>query len=380
MNVFRFLKNILKPGRTYEPLIEVRVFKDAILHNLRQYQSQYPNVKFAPVLKSNAYGHGAALVAKILDKEDVAFFMVDSFYEALVLRRAEVQSKILILGYATIEQINGSNLKETSFSIIDLAQLENIAKSLIRPTHFHLKIDTGMHRQGILPQDLRKALGLIKSNPMIILEGACSHFADADSADESTTRKQIEIWNQSVKELRSHFPQIKHLHASNTAGAAYLPEVDANVARLGLGLYGFDTSPRKAMNLQPAMEVVSVITSIKSIPQGEKVGYNGTYTAQRQTKVATVPVGYNEGLDPRLSNKGFVLVHGTACPIVGRISMNMCSIDITEAGEVNLEDEVVVLSHNAEDLNSVDSIAKTCGVSRYEVPVRIAQHLRRVIT
>lgn len=380
MSVFRYIKNTLKPGHAYEPLIEVRVFKDAILHNLKQYQSQYPNVKFAPVLKSNAYGHGAALVAKVLDKEDIAFFMVDSFYEALVLRREEIRSEILILGYATMEQMNSSKLKNTSFAIIDLSQLENISKSLDKPVRFHLKIDTGMHRQGILHKDLDRAISLIKSNPNIILEGACSHFADADGQDEANTLKQIEIWNEVSGRLKQEFPQIKHLHISNTAGAAYLPQINANTARLGLGLYGFNTSPRKDMNLQPAMEVASVITSIKSIPQGEKVGYNATYTAERQTVVATVPVGYNEGLDPRLSNKGFMLVGGKPCPIIGRISMNMCSIDITDVVGAKLEDEVIVISRNPQDPNSVDNIVKSCGGSRYEVPVRIAQHLRRVIT
>jgi alanine racemase len=363
----------------YQPLIEVRIFKDALLNNLHQFQKTYPKFKFAPVLKSNAYGYGLVQVAKIFDKQPIAFFTVDSFFESLVLRREGLKSKILVLGYATMEQINKSRLKDLSFAIIDLQQLKNIANSLSHTTAFHLKIDTGMHRQGILPEDLEQAISLIKSNPKIILEGACSHFADADGADQNFTKTQIQKWNQLSEKLKSQFPTIKYLHLSNTAGAFFLPEIKANVARVGIGLFGFNTSPFSNLKLRPALEMASMITSIKTIPSGEKVGYNITYTAPREVKVATVPVGYNEGVDVRLSNKGFFKLGANFCAIVGKVSMNMCSIDVSDVKNVKLEDEVIVISKNPEDKNSIDNIIKICGSSRYEVPIHIPQHLRRVV-
>lgn len=378
-SIKKIYNRLTGPRVDYQPLIEVRIFKDALLHNLHTFQKTYPNFKFAPVLKSNAYGHGLVNVAKILDQQAIAFFMVDSFFEAYVLKREGIKNKILVLGYASLEQINKNKSNDISFAIIDLQQLKNIAASLKHQTRFHLKIDTGMHRQGILPEDLAEAIRLIKSNGKIVLEGACSHFADADGVDPGYTKGQIAAWNQIVKSLKKEFPGLEYLHLSNTAGATFLPEIEANVARIGIGLYGFNNSPRQHLNLRPALEMASIVTSIKTIPKGAKVGYNTTYEAPQETKIATVPVGYNEGVDVRLSNKGFLKVKGVFCPIVGRVSMNMCSINVSQVPDVKLEDEVIVISSNSLDKNSIDSIVNLAGTGRYEIPIHIPQHLRRIV-
>ena len=378
-NIGKILHKIVGPRINYQPLIEVRIFRDALLHNLSAYRQKYPKLQFAPVLKSNAYGHGMVEVAKVLDAEQAPFFMVDSFYEALVLRRAGIKTKILVLGYATMEQINKCKLKNVSFAIIDLGQLKNIVNALNHKVFFHLKLDTGMHRQGILEKDFAEAVSLIKSNPKIILEGICSHFADADGMDQGFTKTQTEKWNRHAASLDKQFPLIKYFHLSNTAGAFFLPGIKANVGRLGIGLYGFNTSPFSNLNLQPALEMVSIITSLKTIPAGEKIGYNGTYTTPHQIIAATVPVGYNEGVDTRLSNRGFFKIGNIFCPIIGRVSMNMCSIDVSGVKNAMPEDEVIIISKNPGDKNSIDNIIKICGSSRYEVPIHIPQHLRRVI-
>ncbi|HYV33940.1 MAG TPA: alanine racemase C-terminal domain-containing protein, partial [Candidatus Limnocylindria bacterium] len=148
---------------------------------------------------------------------------------------------------------------------------------------------------------------------------------------------------------------------------------------LGLGLYGINTSPHQKLNLQPALEMRSAISSVKTIQPGEKVGYGITFEAQKPMKIATVPVGYNEGMDRRLSNKGFYKVGSTFCPLVGRVSMNMSSIDVTEIPGVKLEDEVVVISSVPTDKNSVESIAQICGCITHEILVHIPKDLRRVI-
>ncbi len=326
----KILQKISEPRIEYQPLIEVRVFKDALLHNLSQYQKKYSRLKFAPVLKSNAYGHGLIPAAKILDVQALPFFMVDSFYEALLIRREGVKTKILILGYSRQEQILNNKLKNCSFGIIDFEQLKSIIAKLKRPQSFHLKIDTGMHRQGILIDQVKEAIELIKNNPNFILEGVCSHLADADGETKDFTKGQIAKWNGLVKIFRQEFGQIKYFHASNTAGAAYAAEIDANVSRLGLGLYGINTSEFEKLDLKPALEMVSIISSLKTISAGEKVGYGITFESSRPMIVATVPVGYNEGVDRRLSNKGCFKVGNVFCPLAGRVSMNMSSIDVSE--------------------------------------------------
>jgi alanine racemase len=370
---------IFKPRLDYAPLIEVRVYKEALLHNLSAYSQKHPKLKFAPVIKSNAYGHGLIQVAKILDSQDLPFLMVDSFYEALTLRQHGIKTKILILGYNRPEQIFQTSVKDVSVGIISLEQLVMVCSLLKRKKQFHLKIDTGMHRQGILQNEIAKAIGLINSNPHFILEGICTHFADADNESSSFTQLQIEDWNKTVKIFKDNFPQLKFWHATASAGAFYADSVDANVGRLGLGLYGINPSPLEQIDLRPALEMVSVISTVKKISSGEKVGYGITFESESPMIVATVPVGYNEGVDRRLSNSGVFLIKDISCPLVGRVSMNISSIDVTQAANVKAGDEVTVISRNRLEKNSVENIAKFCGCIPYEILVRIPAHLRRVI-
>lgn len=383
------LRKIFRPRINYQPLIEIRISKAAILHNLETFKKTYPKFQFAPVLKSNAYGHGLVEVASLLDNQNLPFYMVDSFYESLVLRRAFIKTKILVLGFVRMQEILENKLKNVSYGIIDLEILKKLSSSASRPISIHLKVDTGMHRQGILFEEVNEAIKLISVNKNIILEGLCSHLADADGESEDFTNKQIKIWNELVLKFKKEFPNIKYFHLPNTAGAYFSQNIDANVSRLGIGLYGFGMSsrpsasesrdPESSKELKPALEMCSIITSLKTIPVGEKVGYNITYTSSGQTKVATVPVGYTEGLDRRLSNNGFVRVKNIACPIVGRVSMNMCSVDVTAVSNIKLEDEVVIISSNVSYKNSVHNIAKLTGQIPYEILVKIPQYLKRII-
>ncbi len=410
------IKKIFKPRVKYQPLIEVRVFKDSLLHNLKQFQSTYPNLQIAPVLKSNAYGHGLWQVAQVFDKQGCPFFVADSFYEALTLRQNGIQTKILILGYVRPKELLEEKIKNVSACIISLGQLKFISENLKKPKNFHLKLDTGMHRQGVLISEVGEAIGLIKKNQNIILEGVCSHFADADGESSGFTNQQITEWNKAGKIFKQNFPTIKYFHLSNTAGT-YFKAGNANVARVGIGLYGInaslvsfrgsqtteeslklnnrqalrDASPSVALgvgmtprssqilDLKPALEMRSVISGIKTISVGEKVGYGITFEAKQTMKIATVPVGYYEGIDRRLSNIGFVKIGQTFCPIIGRVSMNISSIDVSGAGDVQLGQEVVVISNKKEDKNSVENIAKLCGCIPYEILVHIPSNLRRII-
>ena len=378
MNIFQRFKNFLRaPRLSYEPLIEVRIFKDAILHNLAEYRRVYPHLAFAPVLKSNAYGHGLVEVAKILDNRQTAFFVVDSFYEAVVLRKENIQSKILIIGYATEGQIFNDNLADSAFAITSLEQLQNIASKLTRPKRFHLKVDTGMARQGVWPEEIEKSIQLIKSNENIILEGSCTHFADAKNTDDSYTREQIAKWNASAQKLKREFPGIKYLHAGSTSGVYYSKDTIGNVGRIGLGLYGLDNAPHSRLSLKPALEIWSVVSLVKNLPAGRKVGYSGTFESSKSMTIASVPVGYNEGVDRRLSNRGSLKIGRAVCPIVGRVSMNMTTIDVSSVPGVKLESKVLILSRNARDGNSLENLARLCDCIPHEILVHIPQYLRR---
>lgn len=365
--MFKKIRKILTAPRvSYQPLIEIRIFKDAFLHNLREYQRVYPKLQIAPVLKSNAYGHGLIQVAQILDNQNLPFFMVDSFYEALTLRQEGIKTKILILGFLTEDHIQ-NNLSDCSLGINSLEVLRRISQNLTSPKNFHLKIDTGMHRQGILIEEIDEAIMLVKQNSKIVLEGLCTHFADAENDDHDFTDKQIVRWNNAVKIFRQKFPSIKYFHAANTAGIGYSKSIDANVARIGLGLY------------QSTLEMRSSISLVKNIHPGEKVGYGLTFEASKPIKIASVPVGYFEGVDRRLSNLGSFKLGEAYCPILGKVSMNMTTIDVSDVNGVKLGEEVVVISANRGDKNSVANMAKLCGCTEYEILVHIPQSLRRII-
>ena len=384
MNIRTFARNIKRSFETHRPLVEVGISRKNLVHNLNVYRKKYPDLALAPVLKSNAYGHGLIVIAELLDKQDIAFFMVDSYFEARTLRRAFIHSRILILGYVRPDEIARSKLGDIDYGIIDIEQLREVARIARKPIRIHLKIDTGMHRQGILPKDIDEAISLIKSQPHLQLIGICSHFADADNVDPKHTTGQVKVWNEAAKELLLQFPSIAYRHIAATKGVAFGDAAHTNVARVGIGLYGFDTSPNGSSELKPVLEMRSLITSLRDVPTGDFVGYNATYIAQHARKVATVPVGYFEGLDRRLSNIGSMEVHDKACGLVGRVSMNMSSIDVTDVPDVKQGDEVIVISRDQNAPNSITQMIRDIEAPNYVetayiLLAHIPQHLKRVV-
>jgi alanine racemase len=397
----------------YEPLITVTISKSRLLHNLAEFQKLAPHGMVAPVLKSNAYGHGLIEIAQILEKENwahgenrgkrIPFFVVDSYFEAVALRAKGIKTHILIVGYTRPETIRKSRGQNTAFTVTSIDMLKKIAEikytaldwetgteglsSYVprpRTAHrIHLKIDTGMHRQGIMVNEIPEAISILERSRSIILEGICSHLSDADNTDDSFTDAQISVWNTVVKQFKKTFPTIRFVHLSNTDGHRYVSDIDANVSRLGIGLYGLSPSFTKSnlVDLKPVLEMKTLISGVKHIKRDDKVGYNNTFIAPKDMTIATIPVGYFEGLDRRLSNKGSVQVgnDAVACPIIGRISMNITSIDIGKCKNVSMGDCVTVISSNVRDTNSINSMSSICDTIPYEIAVKIPEHLKRVV-
>ena len=412
--LFKWIHNRRFP---YDPLITVEISRSCLIHNLNEFRKISPGL-VAPVLKANAYGHGIVEVADILEKENwaygpdrgkrIPFFVVDSYYEATILRDIRIKTPVLIIGYTRPETIRRSRGMHTAFTITSLEMLKQVQEIRYAPWDWesggdtgqmmaflprskkahriHLKIDTGMHRQGVLVSEIDEAIKIIRQSPTIILEGICSHLSDADNPDESYTESQIVVWNKVIKIFKHEFPDLKYVHLSNTDGHVFSKEINANVSRLGIGLYGLSQNPSliEKVNMKPVLEVKTVISSKRLVKSGERVGYGDSFVAKKDMIVATIPIGYSEGLDRRLSNIGNVLVEMNVqaqkkCPIVGRISMNITSIDVSAMPEVKIENKVTVISKNLSDDNSVANIAKTCGTIPYEVIVKIPSHLRRVV-
>lgn len=372
------IRKIREKRFSYAPLVRVELDGEQLIKNFRIFDTMRSGVRVAPVLKSNAYGHGLLLVGKKLDKEKPPFLVVDSYHEAIMLKNERVRSDILVLGYTFPRNILYAQRDDVIFGITTIDQIEELTKSLKRKKRFHLKIDTGMHRQGILESDISRAVQLIKKNPFIVLDGICSHFADADVKDSEFTKKQIEKWNNVVELMKREFQNLKYIHTEATAGTQYGKLIHANVLRVGLGIYGIDSAKRNDLPIQPILRMESVIAGIKKIKKGDCVGYNATFSADREMTIAVVPVGYFEGVDRRLSNKGFFKMKGEYCAVVGRVSMNMTSIDISSINGAKEGDTVEVISSNSDDKNSVESMAEICGVISYEILVGIPEKIRRM--
>lgn len=363
----------------YEPLVKVQINQDNLLNNLNVCSRTADGVSIFPVLKSNAYGHGLVEVAKILEKTDVEKVVVDSFFEALILRNEGIKKPILVIGYSLIENILKNDLKDVTYTITDLQWLKTLAEDLIKKRKFNLKIDTGMHRQGIMMENIFEACDLVENNENIVLESICSHLADADNVDQVETKKQIDNWNVMVAIFKKRFAKLRHWHLTASEGLKLAGKINANSARLGLGLYGLKTDSRNTLDLKPVLSMKTIVTSIREVEQGERIGYGFTFETNMRRKIATIPVGYYEGVDRRLSNKGFVKVNGFFCPIVGRVSMNIVSVDVTHLDKVAIGDEVEVISCSNKDKNSIEKIAKICETIPYEILVHIPSSLRREI-
>ncbi len=378
------LLHIFKRSVGYEPLVRVVISKSALLHNIEYFARKVPNAKLAPVLKSNAYGHGLIEVATILNnRPEIEFLVVDSLYEARVLRAEGVATKILILGYVRPEDIvrASKEFKDVSFTVISLEHAKELLSRISHHTSrivLHLKVDTGMHRQGVSLGELPEALTLIKENNTIFLEGLCTHLSDADGDDPTFTRGQIALWNKARSISDIVYGNIPYYHVAATKGFPFADEINANVFRLGIGQHG--VSPSKGENdFIPALLLETEIASLRTIKPGDSVGYNNTFVATKHMTIATVPVGYFEGVDRRLSNKGSMRVRGIECPIIGRVSMNMCSIDVSHVPDVKAGEHVIAISNDRHASNCVERIAELCETIPYDILVHIPSHLKRVV-
>lgn len=373
----------------YLPLIRIEISRSRLLHNLAEFRKLAPKDPatgmgmVAPVLKSNAYGHGFQEVASILRHErHIPFIVVDSYFEALALRSYGVRTQILIIGYTRPEIILTSHLFNTVFTVGSIETLEHL-ESTTRKIPIHLKIDTGMHRQGILPSEVEHASDLLSENPLIVLKGLCSHLADADNTDPSFTETQIHSWNKVARHFKAEFASLEYLHLAATDGHRYTADIESNVSRVGIGLYGLvDGSVyTPKLDLKPVMRMTSIITSLKHLSRDEGVGYGNTFKAQKDMTVATIPAGYYEGVDRRLSNIGMIGVNheDVPCPIIGRVSMNITSIDVSHVSGVKVGTAVTVISNDQAQAHSIQGMAKRAGTIPYEIAVHVPASLKRVI-
>lgn len=367
-------------GKSYYPLNKIEISKKTLEQNYN-YLKHHHKQEIAPVLKSNAYGHGIVQVAKILEQLNPPMFCVDSLFEAYELLKAKVKTEILIMGY-----INPENLKVKrlpfSYAAFD-ANLLKIINDYQPQANVHIKIDTGMHRSGILTPELENFLGNIKKFKNINIVGLMSHLAMSEEPNSRLNLGQIEDFKKAIQIVENFGFRLKWKHIAASRGLAYIPKNTlneiSNLARIGLTLYGIDQT-NKNLEIKPALKLKSQIVQIKKIHRGDSVGYAGSFVAKQDMRIGVLPIGYYDGVDRRLSNSGFVLIDKNPCRIVGRISMNITTCDLSTAKNPKIGDEVIVFSDKVQDPNSIASSANLIKTIPYELLVHLSPtNVKRVV-
>lgn len=364
----------------------VEVNTKAIEHNARVLKHLLSNeVVMMAVVKSNAYGHGMVASAKSALKGGATWLAVDEMTEALELRKAGFKVPILVLGYTLPDFYRVASQKKISLTISSLDSLAILSKmKLKKALKIHLKFDTGLHRQGISESQVQQALRiLLAKNFPALLEGAYTHFAVMeDPLRESYSKAQAEKFRNIVSMLQAKgFTPITHAGASS--GILFSKKFHFDMSRAGIALYGLWPSPEiekwaKETKLMRALSWKTIVTEVKLVPKGSKIGYDLTFEASRDMRLAIMPVGYWHGLPRSLSNKGEVLVGGKRVPIVGRISMDMTILDVTSVPSVRQGDEVVIIGTQDKEVMTAEELAKFADTINYELVTRINPLIPRI--
>ena len=372
---------------------------DALSANFNVIKSRVgPAVKVMPVVKANAYGHGAVACVQRLRDEGAEWFGVALPEEALELRAAGVNQSIFCLagfweGQAAL--CIQHKLVPAVYSLETITALDRAARDAGVIADVHLKIDTGMGRLGVRFDEVGEFIEALNKFRNIRVDGLMTHFAAADDPScEPLTENQIARFEDVIQFIRSRGHQPHHLHCANSAGIFSHPESLGNMVRPGGAIYGLwrDVLPpsNEGRVLRPVMSLRSRIMLLKWVPAGEIIGYGCTFEASRKTLVATIPVGYEDGYRRGLSNRGRVIVRGSFAPVVGRISMDLTIVDVTNVPGVELGDVVTLFGVESrsgiEDQAGVDSrlaipvedVAKTAGVFSYEVTCGIGPRIPRI--
>jgi alanine racemase len=357
---------------------------DAIAHNARGLKERAgEGTELMAVVKANAYGHGAVPVARTALENGANRLAVNRVLEGVELRQAGLTAPILILGYSLpseSETIVRWDLTPTVTTVEGALALSALSVRQGKVIPIHVKVDTGMGRFGLLPDEVVPFVRRIAELPGLKLEGLFTHFAVADLADKTYTRRQFELYMQVVRQLGEAGFAIPLKHVANSATNLDLPEMHLDMVRCGIALYGLRPSDEvePAIPLKPAMALKSRVARVRTLPPGSSISYGCTYTTTRPTPVALVPVGYGDGYHRILSNKGSVLIGGKRAPIVGRVCMDQFVVDVTGHEGVRQDDEVVVFGRQGEEEISAEEVATLAGTINYEVVTSILPRVTRV--
>ncbi|MCI8341692.1 MAG: alanine racemase [Firmicutes bacterium] len=359
---------------------------DALDFNIKSIIKKVPKgVGIVGTVKADGYGHGAVETAKILRENGVKIFSVALLDEAVSLRKNGIYEDILILGFTPqngVKDVVRYGITQTISSFEEAKIISEEAKNQNKTAKIHIKIDTGMGRLGFAPTNKSfDEIIDISQFENLLVEGIFTHFAVSDIFDKTFTLKQKERFLFAINSLKERGLDIPIKHCANSAAVIDFEDMFFDMVRPGIVLYGMypsDEVNARNLPLKPAMSLKTQIAFVKEIEAGESVSYGRTYIADKKMRVATLPVGYADGFSRLLSNRGCAIVNGVKVRVIGRICMDQCMIDVTDAGCVNVGDEVVLLGKSGDEEITAEEIAETIGTINYEVVCMINKRVPRV--
>jgi len=342
-----------------------------------------PETKLMAVVKSNAYGNELIGFSKVMDELGADMFGVDSITEGIALREVGIVKPILVLGFTIPENVSIASEKNISITLSSFDALNFLIKNKT-PIKVHIKIDSGMHRQGFYPSDAEKLSDMLLKARHIKVEGIYTHFANAKNPRFSKdTDKQAKEFEKAVAVFKKKgFIFLKHTCA--TSGTILFPKYHYDMVRVGIGLHGLWPSGevKKAseskIKLEPILSWKTVVSEVKTIKKGEGIGYDFSEVLKKNTQVAICPIGYWHGYPRALSSVGYVLILGKRARVLGRVAMDMIVVDITGIKDVQMGDEVSLIGKQGNEEVTADELAKLCKTSNYEVVTRINPKIQRI--
>ncbi|HWA78421.1 MAG TPA: alanine racemase [Polyangiaceae bacterium] len=383
------LPRVLRPQRAV-PADAVRPTRAEVnlahlRHNLRVMQRVAGGAQVWAVLKADGYGHGSKAVARTLERAGASGVCVALLEEAIELREAGIRLPILVMG-GYYGRAWGELLRHELTPVVhELSQIEALAEevrfSASEPIKVHVKVDTGMARLGFAPREVASLAEALRQRPEVVLDGLMTHFASADSADQDSLDHQLDLLDEATRTLRAAGLSPRLIHAANSAAIISSPRSRLDVVRPGIALFGVEPRAGSCPDLRPVMRVRTEVIALRELAAGAPVGYGATFHTSRPSRIATIPMGYADGLSRGLSNQGHVLVRGARAPIVGSVSMDMTMVDVTDVPQVRVGDECVVLGSQkgtaGEASITAEELARTLGTIPWEVLTSVSRRVPR---
>jgi alanine racemase len=368
----------------------IEVSRRALRNNVAQLRQLAPSAPLMAVVKANAYGHGAVPAALVLEKAGVHSFAVACLGEAIELRNGGITRPILVLGYTPGWQAAAAlaaNVTLTVFDAETAEELHAVAASANQqgPLTVHIKVNTGMNRLGVRPQDTADLLGKLRALRGLHIEGIFTHFATSDEIDKGYAQLQFARFAELLAQLTAARLRPPIAHAANSAALLTMPHTHLDLVRSGIALYGLDPDMeqcRLPSGFQPALSWKAVVTHVATLEAGEPVSYGREFTATAPMRVGVIPVGYADGFPRKPHTWGGVLIRGRSAPIVGRVCMDQTVVDVTrieaESGPLYQGEEVVLIGRQGDTQLSAETVSERIGTNNYDVVSRILARVPRV--